>query len=778
VTERNNVALTGAEQRRAAEVARLKDSGPAGIPELLDMLTDPSWPVRRRVVGALAALGDEAVPALCELLRTRREDETRIAAIVDTLAASGGDPLEAVTRLASEPDPAVVSDAAQILGRRRDRRAVPLLGALVSHGDDNVAVSAVEALGRIGGRAALDALLEAASSGSFFRVFPAIDVLGRSGDPRVIPTLARLLSDPVYVLEATRALAKTGEAAAAAALAQLLGTPGDAVVRVAALAIAELHARHAERYGSAASVEAALARAIRGEQAVRHLVQAIQTADASEKAAIALVLGILGGELAISALSRLLDAGAAVSDEAARSLRRIGAPSEGQVRQALRDGPSARRKALLPIVSRATVTPELLECLGDPDPDVRALAAEAAARVGAVAAVPPLFRLLVDPNPLVVQAAIAAIQALGTADTKALALDAARHPSPAVRRAALRIIAYFGYDEGLDAFTAAIASGDARLREVAIAGLPFLDDPRAHERLLAAGRDPSPEVRRVAMRAMGHSASSDGRLVATLLRGVEDEDAWVRYYAAQALGRLGVDLAGEPLSRLLGDPAGQVRIAAVEALAQIRSPLKAAARSGDADLERAALVGLGATRRREALPLLLAAVAHLDPATRLVAVSALSAMGSVDAVPALARAARDADEAVAAAALGFLAAAAGADATSELVEVARALPDREKAVALLAVPADGRIAALLSTLDEADDDLAPLLASALVRMRTPLATSALLRAIGSRNPAARKAAASALAASGDRDGIEAIRVAAGHDPDPAVRNVCAVLLAE
>jgi HEAT repeat protein len=777
------VALTAAEQRRAAEVGRLRASGAAGIEPLLEMLTDPSWAVRRQVVAALARIGDPAVAPLCVLLRTRRDDEARVAAAVDALAATSGDPLANLGELAADPNPAVAADAAQILGRRRDRRAVPLLAQLTAHADDNVAVAAIEALGRVGGRAAVDALLAAAGTRSFFRVFPAVDVLGRSGDPRAIPALARLLAEPVYALEATRALAKTGEAAAATALAQLLHQPGDALVRGAATAVADLHARHTERYGSASAVESALARSARGEQAVRHLVHALGSADAVEKAAVALVLGILGGELAISALSRLLDAGGAVAEEAARSLRRIGPPSEAQVRQALRDGPSARRRALLPVVSRATVTPELLECLSDPDPEVRALAADAAARIGAVAIVPVLFKLLGDRNPRVVQAAIGAIQSLGSAETKALALEATRHPDASVRRAALRIVAYFGFDEGLDAFTEAIRGDDPRLREVAIGGLPFLDDPRAHEALLAAARDASADVRRVGMRAMGHSASTDARLTATLLRGLEDEDPWVRYYAAQALGRIGANLAAEPLARLLGDPAGQVRIAAVEALAQLRSPLsldalRTAAASGDPDLERAALVGLGATGRREALPILLAAAVHADPATRLVAVSALSGAGSAEVIPALARAARDVDEGVAAAAAGFLAASAGSDATSELVAIARGMGDREKAVALLAVPADGRIASLLQTLDGADEDVAPLLASALARMRTGLATSALFQALASPNATSRKAAASALAASGTREAIEAIRDAAAGDPDPAVRSVCAVLLAE
>src|SRR5690606_13341610 len=137
-------------------------------------------------VAALASLGDVAVGPLCDLLRMSRDDEARLAATVDALVASIGHVEDAVRPLADDANPAVVADAAQILGRRRSSAEVPTLVRLLGHADDNVAVAAIEALGRIGGRAAIDSLIGAASSGNFFRVFPAIDVLGRSGDPRAV----------------------------------------------------------------------------------------------------------------------------------------------------------------------------------------------------------------------------------------------------------------------------------------------------------------------------------------------------------------------------------------------------------------------------------------------------------------------------------------------------------------------------------------------------------------------------------------------------------------
>ena len=136
---RRSHAITGAERARIEHVDRLVAIGGGGVHELIGSLSEPSWTVRRAVVAGLAALGDDAVPALCAWLGDIRSDENAIAAAVDALAASIGTtvPVE-IFRLAGHANPAVVADAAQILGRRRVAHAVPLLAKLVQHDNDNV----------------------------------------------------------------------------------------------------------------------------------------------------------------------------------------------------------------------------------------------------------------------------------------------------------------------------------------------------------------------------------------------------------------------------------------------------------------------------------------------------------------------------------------------------------------------------------------------------------------------------------------------------------------
>jgi HEAT repeat protein len=774
------VVMSPAERERVERVDLLVSLGDAGVPELTGMLAEPSWTVRRSVVAGLAALGDAAIPALCEVLATQRDNEARLAAAVDALAASTGSPEDLIGHLVEHSNPAVVADAAQVLGRRRSSAAVPILVQLLRHADDNVHVAAVEALGRVGGRAAVDALVAAVSSDNFFRVFPAIDVLGRSGDPRAVEPLAALLGQPTYALEAARALGRTGERAAALPLARLVEAQSDTMARVAAVSLCDLLDRSRERTGSSAHIEDILRREI-SATAVRRLGRCLAPADVPETVAICRLLGLVGGADAVQILSQRLDGASPVAEAAAEALHRLGHQSDAEIGVALREGDSVRRKVLLPATARSSVAADVARCLEDPDPEVRALACDTLARLGNPSIVGQLFPLLEDANLRVCHAAVGAIQALGSAEARTLALATARSPSATVRRSALRILAFFGDAAALDCFLEALRDPDPRVRDAALQGLPYLEDKRAQEALFEAIKDGSPRTRGTAMRALGHCAG-EPRVPAFLLRGLGDPDAWVRYYACQSLGKIGYEAAAPRIAALLAEETGQVRVAAVEALSHLRSDeahaaLRRAAELDDRDVRRAALIGLGVMAYPGDLPLLLGAMTADDSVTRLVAISAMANFASPAVIDALARAAGDRDEQVRTAAIGFLAARPEQEATEILVHLLVSPASRERAANGLLVPSHGRAAGLLAALETADDELAPLLTSTLAKLRQPDATSALLQSIQLANVAARKAAASTLAAVGTPPAIAALKQAAASDPDPGVRQICALVLA-
>lgn len=769
------------ERQRAEEVARLAAMGPAGVPALLEMLADPSWTVRRCVVASLASLGDVAVGPLCQVLCHRRDDEARIAATVDALVASVGAVDSEVLPLLDWCDPAVVADAAQVLGRRRSSRAAARLAELAAHNDDNVAVAAIEALGRIGGRGVVDALVRAVATNNFFRTFPAIDVLGRSGDPRAVDPLATLLEDPRYMLEAAQALGRTGSRSAVTPLARLISHPGDAMVRVAARALAELRTRHEELYGVTLPIDDAIRRTAPMHASVRRIVQSLAEANEAEQLALCIILGALGGDTSIGALTACLDHTPPVAAAAADALLRMKQSTETRIFDALRHGDSPRRLLLLPLVTSQIAAPEVLQCTQDPDTEVRAAACDALGRSSDFRALDTLFPLLADPNGRVVHAAVSAIQSLGGPRAEELALAAARSDDPNVRRAALRILGYFGFEAALPVFLERLHDPDARVRELAIAGLPFVDNPQALEALLEVARTGDARSRAAAVRALGQT-TPEPHVLSLLVAALEDADPWVRYYACKSLGRMEHVDAAPRIAERLDDEAGQVRVGAVEALSYLKSDLalatlQKATEQADPDIQRAALIGLGLAGQVESLPYLVAAMDSPVAATRLVATSALGGLSRDEILPALSRAVSDENENVAAAALGILADIPGVVATQALIELLDG-PRSERVFLALATPVPGRVEGLVQALETADDELSALLATALARMRKENASAALVAALGLRNAAARRAVATALAAVGMREAFPMLEQASAVDPDPEVRRVCSLVVAQ
>ncbi len=770
------LTLSAADRARVAEITALGEIVPPAVDTLVVYLDDRSWPVRRAAVAALARAGPPAVPVLVQILQSRRDNEARLAAAVDALAGSTADVAPALLKLTDGAAPPVICDVAQVRGRRKSTFAVFTLAGWVGHDDDNVSVAAIEALGRIGAGAGLDAVIGAATSGRFFRVHAAIDVLARSGDARAIPPLEALLEHPVSGPDAARALARIGDLATVSALSRRLAGTGASMTRLTAVSLSlvvdTLGTRFGVRDGALAAMRAAV---VDPNAVIESFSQAISGSDAEERLAMARVLSWLALDGSAAILVQLLRDGGEVARASAAALTAVGKEGQHALLSALRTGTTEDRALVLPLLTTAARNAEEVAlCLEDPDAGVRTLACATIARIGSTASLPALFAVLDDVSPAVVQAAITAIQGLGHASIEPLSLQAAASPSATVRRAGLRLLGAFGFASGLEPLVAASKGTDERLAEAAIASLAYLEAPQAGEALFELSRSPKERVRAAALRALGLRGATED-VVARLEEGLTDPAPWVRYYAAQALGRVPARADVAKLARLLDDAAGFVRVAAVEALSHVPAPeavlaITSAVGSDDPDLRRAALVGLGIGRAPGAAAALLAALNDPDPSTRMVAAGSLVGFGDEEVVAALVRSAQEASPEVRRAALGALAATPGRAATRALFDLGK---DDADALAALATPALGRIPALLEIIEVADAPTAVRVTTVLSRMKRPEARAALTVALVMPLVPTRRAAAAALAVLAAPDTASSLEHARKSDPDPEVRRLAA-----
>ena len=767
---------SAADQAALLEVEQLGSQGAAAVAQLLALLAHHSWGVRRAVVTTLSRGNPQTLAELCRLLLDSRSNEPVIAGLVDalSLASASADPL--VRALLNDERAPVLCDAIQIVGRRKDAASTARLIELTDHPDDNVALSAIEALGRIGGDAAVDRLIELAEGSNFFRVFPAIELLGRSRDVRALPSLQRLLKQPLYASEAARAVGRIGSLAGVAALVQAMEAGPETLLRVGALAIQE---SVAHGVGSAAAVSRAV-REHAGRSLRDKVARAMASADDSEAVALGRLLIWLANEDSVSDFVRLLSGAAEISTLAVEGLSELSALGDPRVLEALASGSSELRARLLPaLMGVAAASEATVACLSDEQPSVRALACHALARGHEITAIPRLFSLLTDTDLGVVHAAVGAIQSLGSAETQARALAAMQSANPSERRAALRIITYFGYDESLPLCLEALRSDDEKLRDIALGGLPALDAPNVPEIVVGAARHPSPRTRASAIRALGHLALSP-ETEAVLRSALEDADAWVRYYACQSLGKLRVVGALPVIRARLDDAAGQVKMAAVEAIAALpgeaaRLALSEAARSADLEVQRAAVVGAGDRAEPELRPVLAAALASPDASIRLVAVSSIARFD--DCAAELGLAATDADATVRGAALGLLASRSDGAASRALLGLLARQPDSPAVASALAQDLDSRIATILAQLETASDSLARVLLAVLSRSQSERGRTALDVAFASHNVAARRAAARVLSLIFDDSAKSSLARASHADSDAEVRRICAAALA-
>lgn len=561
--------------RREEAIRRLTSEAPAEglVAQLTAALADDAHAERRNA----------ARSALAALASGRASDP---AAVIDALAEL----------LASAADPDVRLLSATALGESENPAARPPLEHALADEDTNVAASAADALGVLGDTRSVPALTEALRSDSFWLDAAVVAALGAIGGADAREALANAAADPELAGMVAAALGEIGAAEGLDLLEHVLsGAPAarEAVLEgAAAILAANPGLRPPEWLRSAA-----------GEAADELLARATDPIDLQS----ARLLGILGSEAAADRLVRALCAPGADDSAmvgigllprslaAPLLLRRLGgAHSESE---------KLRLLEATPAIGDAAAAHEIAEFLGDPSRAVRSAAAEALGRSDPQVVLPILFAVardpnrrrwgvralsrmpatgpeplqpyLEDPDPAVRAAAAEGIARCGHAEAGRLAVALRRETDPETRVAMARALGIAGGSEAARELAGLVTASDDSLRFAAVEALGRTGAAEAFPPLLAALTDRRPELQAAALYALGELGDprGSGPVAERLASGSRD----LRRTAAVALDHLAPPDALDRLNAALADSDREVRLTAVRLLERI---------AGEASLER------------------------------------------------------------------------------------------------------------------------------------------------------------------------------------------------
>jgi HEAT repeat protein len=510
--------------------------------------------------------------ALVVLMGDHADSISRNAAM-DALTRGGTRSLSALVRALRHPDPEVVMFAAGVLGKTRDRAAIPHLVGLLTHLDVNVVQQAIESLAQLRASSAVGALLATLDEDPWLR-FAAVHALGEIGDPRAVGKLASLLGDEMARDAVIGALGKIGTAEALEHLAAVLRESPEPDAFMACLqAIGAALDRHPDlklvgrgawaglRSPDAGDVHDRLVQVLsaeaplEGEDAVdvrraaaavihalrlRHLYTALVVAgsDALLRQSLEFYVLALGADVVPTLRLGLTASSASVRQLACQSLGALGGDEDA---------------------------PAIAARLADEEPGVRIAALGALARLGNGKHAHRMLPLLVDGGEEVRRAAVDALTRLDAQVVTLLLLTArAQHAAHLVPT--LSVMAANPHPDQLGFVERCLGHEAPEVRAAAVRALAAQRGDVV-PRVARAVHDPDAGVRRAAFEAIATSRSALGRRI--LLQALEEgTDADI----VRAVGALDDLAVVPPLVRHLAAPAVDVRLATVSALRRFSSP--------------------------------------------------------------------------------------------------------------------------------------------------------------------------------------------------------------
>jgi HEAT repeat protein len=452
---------------------------------------------------------NKPVDALTSLLedaneRARVQAAEALGKIADTRA------VEPLTRtLVSDSNTAVRISIAHALGKIGDSRAVPALAKALKDRDIAVYRAVVKALAKLGGEGAFEPLLEA-SRNRKERADYLPDALCRTGGEKAIAYIIRLFDNKEYAGDPD-----TGPDSENVAISTLL------------------------RFG---------------ETAVKPLLEAARSLNASKRACALLTLGLLREEKAFELLL-----------------------------EALKDKNSAVRAATAEAISLyrdARAVKPLIALLADRQEYVAVCAAQSLGRIGDRRALKPLVEVLLD-HPCEGEDECSKLRIRTALALGAIGIDAAIEPlvlalledAYGLPQVAAQALGNFKDNRATDALIKALDDGNPEVVQAAVLSLGEIGDKRAVAPLLKklqrvpAGYELDVYYPLWTLQKLRDPESAD--FLVSVLQATEDPLALFKGEAALALGEIGDRRTIEPLKKLLETDDITDRACAAVALAKL-----------------------------------------------------------------------------------------------------------------------------------------------------------------------------------------------------------------
>lgn len=483
------------------------------IEVLIQDLKNPEWRLRKASAEALEKLGEAAVGHLSKTLYSDNPDVSYWSTLV--LARIGGPGINPLIRVLTDGDKDMRAFAAKALSETRDKRVIPPLINALGDSSWKVRKNAAESLQAMGPMIVKPVVQALRNENEDVRYW-ATRILGEMGDDGVEPLII-LLSKGNKDMRffAAEALGDTDNPRAVDKLIDSLGDKSWSVRKSSATSLQKI-----------------------GEIAIHPLARALEHPNPDVRHWAAKILGKVGNRAITALIKQLKD-----TDNEMRTLTRNVIDAMGE-------------NAVEPLIS----------ILDKGDKEMRKNAAEALGDTRSEKAIKPLIQALADESWFVRKNAAEALEDMGRPAVKYLteALEAGNED---VMFWAVRILGQIGIED-IDPIVRVLSSSNRDSRYFAVEALGKSNTPEAAKHLIAALRDDCWPIRR---KAAENLAKMKAVSLPLIIRSLREEHSDVRYWSKSVLKAIGPS-ALDTLHDMLTSGDTDSKIYATFALGELADP--------------------------------------------------------------------------------------------------------------------------------------------------------------------------------------------------------------